>query len=101
MNYIFDSKVRKSEEAVDQLFKKSGVLHYKKLEHTPFIVIRCNDKETNIDLVDNKDELLGYPDDQQVMVQWRGEWRSDFFLFFVGELREYLYPIEQEEVPDT
>lgn len=41
-------------------------------------------------IIYNSQELLTYTDDIPVMVQWRGQWRSDFFQFKVGELREHL-----------
>jgi hypothetical protein len=35
------------------------------------------------------ESVLGLPDNVQVMKQWPGQWRSDWFRFTVGELRAY------------
>lgn len=120
---------------IEEYFKLSGVLDYKELKHTPFLVFEekklssIEDKlkralddleklkeedsygmksivEESIEkikkeviefeegfevkVVSNKDSLLRYPDETKVMGQWRGEWRSDFFQFTVGDVRKFL-----------
>ena len=41
-------------------------------------------------IVDSIHGLLEYPDDTPVMVQWKGNWRSDFFKFDVYDVKSYL-----------
>jgi hypothetical protein len=43
-----------------------------------------------VGIVDNAKKLLELPDDTKVMSQWRGEWRSDYFQFKVGDLRRHI-----------
>ena len=77
-------------ECID-LFIKSGIFDASKLPHTPFLAFRVNenteDPTVEIVLVKSAADLLTWPDDTQVMVQWPGQWRSDFFHFKVGEYR--------------
>jgi hypothetical protein len=81
----------------EELFRISGVLSYSKLNHTPFIVFQELDEGIVVALVRNKDELLmSYSDETKVMVQWKGQWRSDFFQFTVGDVRDYLREKEDE-----
>lgn len=76
---------------IDKLFQLSDILSSSKLNHTPFIVFQELDESIVIVLVRNKDDLLmSYPDETKVMVQWKGNWRSDFFHFTVGDVREYV-----------
>lgn len=70
----------------DRLFELSDVLSASKLNHTPFIIFN-GDK---VELVRNGYDLLEYPPDTEVMVQWRGEWRSDFFHFTCRQLHIWL-----------
>jgi hypothetical protein len=75
---------------LDNLFQKSYILSSKKLTHTPFIVFQELDDSIVVVLAKNKDDLLAFPDETKVMVQWQGNWRSDFFHLTVGDVREYL-----------
>lgn len=77
---------------LESLFSKSGIIEAKKLNHHPFIVFMPIDYEmgVRVEVVDNAQDLLAmYPDDTPVMVQWPGQWRSDFFKFTVGQMRDY------------
>lgn len=44
----------------------------------------------HVQLIQHPSELFKLKDTVQVMAQWRGEWRSDFFQFTVGQAREFI-----------
>jgi len=77
--------VRKANE---DLFKLTSILDGEQKKHHPYIVL---DKEDNCVTVTNYlSDLLRYPDDTEVLWQWQGQWRSDFFVVTVGELKQQL-----------
>lgn len=57
-----------------------------KLKHNPFIVFDSG----AVSVIDDLPTLMLFPDETQVMVQWPGQWRSDFFTFTVGDVRKAL-----------
>lgn len=66
----------------DDLFKLCESFHGSgKLNHRPFLMVN----EGTIEMCDTLAELETYPPETQVLVQWRGEWRSDFFEFTVAD----------------
>jgi hypothetical protein len=75
---------------LDDYFKLSGIREYKELSRTPFLVFVVNGETVEVKIVDNARQLLTYPDETQVMAQWSGRYRSDFFQFTVGQLRDYV-----------
>jgi hypothetical protein len=70
---------------IQEYFQKSGIRESKKLSHTPLLVFQIAGDTAEVKVLDRADKLLEYPDDTTVMRQWRGEWRSDFFQFTVGQ----------------
>jgi hypothetical protein len=74
---------------IDDYFKLSGVLDSEELNHTPLLAFIASEDTVNVRIVHKPAELLSFPDETPVMGQWRGEWRSDFFQFTVGQLRRY------------
>ena len=71
---------------LDDYFRLSGVREWTKLSHTPFIVL--NDGQ--IELCFNMKNLLEkYPPETEVIGQWKGEWRSDFFHYTIQDLIDY------------
>jgi hypothetical protein len=84
---------RCSSADIKALFDKSDVLYTAKLSHTPFLVFEAQEDGAyhgfRVNVVICAARLLDYPDDTQVMVQWSGKWRSDFFLFTVADLRAW------------
>jgi hypothetical protein len=85
---------------IQEYFQKSDIRESKKLSHTPLLVFQIADDTVEVKILDRADKLLEYPDDTKVMGQWRGEWRSDFFQFTVGQFREHIaeYPREPWQV---
>lgn len=71
-------------------FAKSDVLSNRKLDHHPFLVFVTSGNIVAVAIVKNAVDLLNYSDDAPVMAQWPGEFRSDFFKFTVGQLREWV-----------
>ena len=61
--------------------------------HHPYLVITVNPATDDVIIhaePRRKDVLLLYPDATMVLQQWPGKWRSDFFLFTVGQLKAAL-----------
>ena len=75
---------------LNDFFRLSGILEDIKLTHTPFIVFLPEYGGIQVKIIDRAKDLLKLPDDIQVMAQWKGQWRSNFFQFKVGDLRRYL-----------
>jgi len=70
-----------------------------KLNHTPFIVV--NEENNSLDIVHKVSTLLenfGDKPETKVIIQWKGQWNSDFFTFTVGELQIEvdLYKLQNE-----
>ena len=86
------------------LFIKSGLFDNSKLVHTPFLVFKP--RNTNIDeegvievhLVFTSSELLNLPDSTEVMAQWPGKWRSDWFHFKVEDYRAYVNGLVSDDI---
>ncbi len=72
---------------LDDFWRLSGILQSKRLRHTPFIAFVSDDQRVVVKVVDSIDALLSLSDDTPVMVQWSGNWSSDFFQFTVADAR--------------
>jgi len=75
---------------IEDYFEISGIFELPKITHTPFLVFIQTEDKVEIHIVTSARKLLDYPADTQVMGQWAGNWRSDFFKFTVGQYRAYL-----------
>lgn len=78
---------------LEDLISVSGTFGYTKLNHTPFLVFVTKEDTVEVEVVEKPKDLLRYSDNTPVMVQWRGEWRSDFFQFKVGDVRSVIEEI--------
>jgi hypothetical protein len=76
-------------------FRTSGVLR-EVLNHTPFLAFVINGDIVDIRIVESARALVMLPPDTQVMAQWRGKYRSDFFQFTV---RDVLKAMKELGVP--
>lgn len=75
----------------EDLFGLSDLRSSKTLNHTPVLLFVPQDgNRLNVVIVHKPISLLEYQDDIQAMMQWQGNWRSDFFQFTIGELRKYI-----------
>jgi hypothetical protein len=85
---------------LDAYFRLSGIREYKRLTHTPFLAFVVSGNSVKVKIVENATALLKYPDATQVMSQWQGQWKSDYFQFKVGDLRRYIarHPAEKHEL---
>lgn len=61
------------------------------------ILKEMEETDIKVTIVDNYHRVLEFPPYTKVMVQWRGQWRSDFFCFEVIDLEEYLKNNPKEE----
>ncbi len=84
------SVITSGRKDIAELFKLSGIIEYKKLNHTPFLAFIENGDNVEVKIIDNSKHLLELPDNTKVMAQWRGDWHSDFFQFCVGDVRQYV-----------
>lgn len=75
---------------VDEYFRLSGVFDTERLTDTPLLVFQVADDAVEVKIIEKPTELLSFPDDTSVMGQWRGEWRSDFFQFKIGQYRKHI-----------
>jgi hypothetical protein len=74
-------------EADTDFFNLSGILTYKEMKHTPLIAFIENNGDVNIKVIMKVKEVLELPDQIKIICQWKGEWRSDYFHFTVGQLK--------------
>lgn len=83
----------------DDYFRLSGIREYKKLSQHPFVVFKTSNKKNEDDtytiecevcIIDSVKELLALPEDTQVIAQWGGQYRSDFFAFKVQDLKDFI-----------
>lgn len=74
---------------VDEFFARSGIFDSEKLSQTPFLAFVSDGDVTRVRVIDTIASLLHLPDVTPVMCQWRGEWRSDYFQFTVGQVRHF------------
>ncbi len=72
---------------IDDYFKLSGVFDSEKLNHTPLLAFIASEDTIRVRIIHKPIELLSLDDETPAMGQWRGEWRSDFFQFTVGQYR--------------
>ena len=75
---------------LNDYFKLSGIRELKKLTHTPFLVFIVAGDTVEVRIIDNAKNLLELADEIQVMGQWKGQYRSDFFQFQVRDFRRYV-----------
>ena len=79
------TKVRTSgRKDTDAYFRLSGVLT-QILNQTPFLVFVIDGDTVDVHIAGSATALCDYPSNTQVMAQWRGEYRSDYFQFTVGD----------------
>jgi hypothetical protein len=69
------------------LFLLSDVLRVTTLTQTPFLAFTQHAGAVRVQIIDSAARLLQLPDETPVMVQWRGQWRSDFFQITVADVR--------------
>ena len=78
----------------DGYFHLSGMRESSRLSHHPFIVF--NDEA--VSLCDSPKKLITeYPPDADVLAQWGGQWRSDFFHFKVADLIAHIALIPKQD----
>lgn len=68
----------------DTMWRNTDILNCRELSHTPFIVL---DEKNGITLCKNAPELVrDFSPSTIVLIQWRGQWKSDFILLDVGDV---------------
>ena len=75
---------------IDELFKLSGILDGK-LSHTPFLAFLATEQGVEVRIFDRARDLVAEcPPKTPVMVQWRGQWSSDFFQMTAADVAHAL-----------
>ena len=75
---------------LDDYFKLSDIREKKKHVHNPFLVFVKSKSGIKVELVYCAKELLNYPPSTKIMVQWAGQYSSDFFQFTIGDLKKHI-----------
>lgn len=58
-----------------------------RLTHMPLLAFVVSGRSVRVEILEMAQDALNLPDDTKLMVQWPGQWRSDWFQLTVGELR--------------
>ena len=74
----------------DDMFRLAGVLSWAKLNHTPFIAIFGGPDAIMVAVIDSAKKAAALPEETVLLVQWKGEYRSDFFRTTAGEVKRQL-----------
>jgi hypothetical protein len=75
---------------VQEYFQRSGIREHTNLNHTPLLVFQVDGDTVTVEILERADKLLEYSNDTRVMGQWKGNWRSDFLQFSVGQFRDHI-----------
>jgi len=75
---------------LDDFFGLSGVLGWTKFPQRPFLAFLAEGDTVTVRVIEKSVEILALSDDTPLMVQWAGEWRSDFMRLTVGDYRAAL-----------
>jgi len=72
------------------LFAISDVLSRSKKDHYPFLVFIECEQSVKVSIYKEIDALIdsSLDDSTKIMIQWAGQWRSDFFQFTLGDLKK-------------
>jgi len=75
-------------EDLENLWKNSNILSHFKREHYPFLVFVQKEDEIEVVIYKELNNLIcaNLPETTRIMIQWGGNWRSDFFHFSLKEL---------------
>jgi len=73
---------------LEGLFEETHLLSNSRLKHTPFLVFsELIDGDVRVEIVESAKKLVAeYEPSTPVMVQWRGQWSSDFFQMTVADV---------------
>jgi len=82
-------KITKARSDTENLFKLSTILKGGDPHH-PYIVITTSEKGVQVDIVKSLKALRLYPAGTDVLYQWGGKKKSDFFKTTVGEIVDRL-----------
>src|SRR4030095_4100517 len=73
---------------LEDFFRLSGLVTATRLTHTPFLAFVAEGTTVQVRIFENAGDLVTVlADDTRVMVQWPGQWRSDFFQMTVADIR--------------
>lgn len=83
------SAAKNDEESLAAYFTRV-VLAYGKLTDTPMLAFVVSGDTLTVEIITKPGDTLKLPDDIQMMGQWRGEWKSDYFSFTAGQLKRFV-----------
>lgn len=86
-----DIKFSNVRSDTDDLFSQSGMFDWKEVKQTPYLALLVDERgDVTVNVLTKHSDMLRLPDDTKLVISWKGNWRSDFFHFSVGEARQYL-----------
>ena len=72
---------------LDAFFDKSDVLTAAKLAHHPFLAfIQEGDGAVHVRRIDTAADVVRLPEETPLLIQWPGQWRSDYFKLTAGDV---------------
>ena len=75
---------------IGDLFRLSECLHYDRMMHYPFLAFFVVRNEVIVRIIRIPADILLFPLDTQLMVQWEGRWSSDFFHCTARDVQKWL-----------
>ncbi len=78
---------------LEDLWEKSDILTHYSRNHHPFLVFVEKGDKIEVRIYKHLNELIksNLPANTRIMVQWKGNWKSDFFHFSFEELIKAYY----------
>jgi len=79
---------------LEAFFSGSGYFGSSKMRWTryPLLAFVCGDDAVQVRIIDRLADALSLDDATPCMMQWAGQWRSDFFQFTIADLRAAVKP---------
>lgn len=76
---------------LENFFSKGSILQNIQRSHHPFLAFSIFNDTVEVKIFKKVKNLVysALSNDTKIMVQWEGRWRSDFFHFDLGKLREF------------
>jgi hypothetical protein len=75
---------------IEEMFRSTGMLEDRRWPHTPFLAFVVSEQTVAVRIIETPAELWALDPRTPMMVQWRGNWRSDFLQLTAGQAQEAL-----------
>lgn len=64
---------------IPEMLRRTGLMEDRRWPHTPFLAFVVTDRTVTVQLITSPAQLRALDPATPLMVQWRGQWSSDFF----------------------